>query len=68
MISERWDVVVVPFPFAEGPGEKRRPALALSSRDFNRAGHTILAMITTATCRNPNRNRPPNYGAFTERL
>ena len=47
MISERWDVVVVPFPFAEGPGEKRRPALALSDRAFNRGGHTILAMITT---------------------
>ena len=43
MISERWDVVVVPFPFAEGPGEKRRPALALSEREFNRAGHTITA-------------------------
>lgn len=47
MISERWDVVVVPFPFTEGRGEKRRPALALSGREFNRAGHTILAMITT---------------------
>ena len=47
MISERWDVVVVPFPFAEGAGEKRRPALVLSSQDFNRAGHTILAMITS---------------------
>ncbi len=47
MVSDRWDVVVVPFPFSEGPGEKRRPTLVLSSRAFNRAGHTILAMITT---------------------
>jgi mRNA interferase MazF len=47
VISDRWDVMVVPFPFSEGPGEKRRPALALSSQVFNRAGHTILLMITT---------------------
>jgi mRNA interferase MazF len=47
VISERWDVVVVPFPFVEGPGGKRRPALALSGPEFNRTGHTILAMITT---------------------
>jgi mRNA interferase MazF len=47
VISDRWDVVVVPFPFSEGPGEKRRPALTLSSQAFNRAGHSILAMITT---------------------
>lgn len=47
MISDRWDVVVVPFPFVEGPGEKRRPALVLSGPEFNRTGHTILAMITT---------------------
>ena len=51
MVSDRWDVVVVPLPFSEGPGEKRRPVLALSSRAFNRAGHTILAMITTQSHR-----------------
>lgn len=51
MISEQWDVVVVPFPFSEQPGEKRRPAVALSSPGFNRAGHTILAMITSAAHR-----------------
>ena len=42
-----WDVVVVPFPFTERPGAKRRPAVVLSNREFNRHGHTILAMITT---------------------
>lgn len=47
MISDRWDVVLVPFPFSEGPGAKRRPALALSNPPFNRSGHTVLAMITT---------------------
>ena len=47
MICDPWDVVVVPFPFTEKAGTKRRPALALSSRVFNENGHTILAMITT---------------------
>ncbi len=49
MICEPWDVVVVPFPFAETEGSKRRPALVLSQRSFNEGGHTVLAMITTKT-------------------
>jgi mRNA interferase MazF len=47
VICDRWDVVVVPFPFSDKGGEKRRPALVLSGTTFNGAGHTILAMITT---------------------
>jgi len=47
VICEPWDVAVVPFPFSERPGSKRRPALVLSRRAFNLAGHTVLAMITT---------------------
>jgi mRNA interferase MazF len=41
-------VVVVPFPFSNHPGTKRRPALVLSDRTFNTQGHTVLAMITTS--------------------
>jgi mRNA interferase MazF len=49
VICEPGDIVVVPFPFSERPGAKRRPALALSSADFNRrSGHCVLAMITTS--------------------
>jgi mRNA interferase MazF len=44
---DAWDVVVVPFPFVEKAGARKRPALALSARSFNEAGSTILAMITT---------------------
>jgi mRNA interferase MazF len=47
VISDRWDVVVVPFPFTDRPASKRRPALTLSQREFNARGHTVLAMITT---------------------
>ena len=48
MICKQWDVVIVPFPFSNQPGTKRRPALALSDRSFNGKGHTVLAMITTS--------------------
>lgn len=47
MICDPWDVAVVPFPFSERPGTKRRPALVLSRRPFNEAGSSILSMITT---------------------
>jgi mRNA interferase MazF len=44
---ERWDVMVVPFPFTEKAGAKKRPALVLSGSSFHHAGHSILAMITS---------------------
>ena len=44
----QWDVVIVPFPFSNQPGAKRRPALVLSASGFNRHGQAVLAMITTA--------------------
>lgn len=47
VLCKPWDVVVVPFPFTERPGIKRRPALVLSQLRFNEKGHIILAMITT---------------------
>ena len=47
MICDPSDVVIVPFPFTEQLGVKRRPALVLSMKAFNVNGHTVLAMITT---------------------
>ena len=49
MICDHWQVAAVPFPFMEKPAVKRRPALVISTRDFNAANdHTVLAMITAA--------------------
>jgi mRNA interferase MazF len=48
VIYEEFDVVVVPFPFVNRAETKRRPALVLSKKHFNRNGHTVLAMITTS--------------------
>ncbi len=47
MICDPWDVVVVPFPFTERATGKRRPALILSRKSFNRSGHSVMAMITS---------------------
>ena len=49
MTFEPLDVVVVPFPFTDRRAAKRRPALIVSSADFNEAhAQSILAMITSA--------------------
>ena len=49
MICEHWQVVAVPFPFMERPAVKRRPALVISTEQFNAANdHSVMAMITTA--------------------
>jgi mRNA-degrading endonuclease toxin of MazEF toxin-antitoxin module len=49
VICKHYDVVVVPFPFTDRRASKRRPALALSTEKFStEAGHTVLAMITSA--------------------
>jgi len=43
----RGDVVIVPFPFQDKPGEKIRPAVVVQSNAENhRLANTILAMIT----------------------
>ncbi len=46
---ERFDVVKVPFPFTDRQASKTRPALIISGSTFNNpAGHSVLAMITSA--------------------
>ncbi len=50
MTFERFDIVRVPFPFTDSLAHKNRPALVLSPNAlFNApAGHSIMAMITSA--------------------
>ena len=47
-ICERFDVVVVPFPFVDSPTTKPRPALVLSTRAFN-AAHAVANMRLNLT-------------------
>lgn len=43
----RGDVVIVPFPFQDKPGEKLRPAVVVQSdAEIQRLANTVLAMIT----------------------
>jgi mRNA interferase MazF len=45
-----FEVVVVPFPFTDRTATKKRPALVLSCERFNSGiGHSVMAMITTAS-------------------
>jgi len=47
---ERFEVLVVPFPFTDRDNIKRRPALVISDVAFNsKAGHSVMAMITSAS-------------------
>jgi mRNA interferase MazF len=48
--SDRFAVLRVPFPFTDRQASKNRPALVLSdAAAFNApAGHSVLAMITSA--------------------
>ncbi len=50
MTFEPFDIVVVPFPFTDRKAARRRPALVVSSTEFNRGHrHAILAMITSTS-------------------
>jgi mRNA interferase MazF len=45
---DSFDVVVVPFPYADRLAEKRRPALVISNRRLAIHGLIWVAMITSA--------------------
>lgn len=49
MIYKPFSVVVVPFPFTDTIGVKKRPALVLSSEEYQKqTKHITLLMITSA--------------------
>ncbi len=45
---DAFDIVVVPFPYADRLAEKRRPALVISNRRLTPFGLIWVAMITSA--------------------
>jgi mRNA-degrading endonuclease toxin of MazEF toxin-antitoxin module len=45
---DSYDIVVVPFPYADRLAEKRRPALVISNRKLAAHGVLWIAMITSA--------------------
>ena len=49
MAFNQYDVVKVPFPFTERNSLKKRPAVIISTPEYqDYTGHCVLTMITTA--------------------
>ncbi|WP_306120195.1 MULTISPECIES: type II toxin-antitoxin system PemK/MazF family toxin [unclassified Roseitalea] len=48
-MAAQWDVVVVPFPYADRLAEKRRPALVVSSVAFHRTTGLMWVVMITST-------------------
>jgi mRNA interferase MazF len=49
MIYKPFTIIVVPFPFTDSPETKKRPALVISTEQYQReTNHISLLMITTA--------------------
>ena len=47
MIYEKWDIILVPFPFTNLSRSKKRPALIISPTDYNDKDDIIIAFITS---------------------
>lgn len=47
MTYDRWDVVLLPFPFTDLKATKKRPALVISPREYN-SGPDVLVMFVTS--------------------
>ncbi|MBF0537394.1 MAG: type II toxin-antitoxin system PemK/MazF family toxin [Nitrospirae bacterium] len=49
MKIEKGDVVVLPFPFVNSHVFKMRPAVVVSSRDYERAMNSVIVTMVTST-------------------
>jgi mRNA interferase MazF len=47
MTYNRWDIVLLPFPFTDLSATKKRPALVISPREYN-SGPDVLVMFVTS--------------------
>ena len=47
------DVVLVPFPFTDQSGTKKRPAVVVSSHSYNASRRDIVIMAITSQVRTP---------------
>lgn len=47
------DVVLVPFPFTDQSGGKKRPAVIVSSSDYNANRRDLIIMAITSQVRTP---------------
>ena len=47
MNYNRWDIILVPFPFTDLTTYKKRPALIISPEEYNTGQDLIIAFITS---------------------
>lgn len=47
IIYKKWDIVLVPFPFTNLKTTKQRPALVVSSDQYNQGLDLVIAFVTS---------------------
>lgn len=47
MTYNKWDIVLVPFPFTDLSSVKKRPALIISPEEYNKDGDLIISFVTS---------------------
>lgn len=47
MNYNKWDIILVPFPFTDLTTTKKRPALIISPNEYNKKSDVIIAFITS---------------------
>jgi mRNA interferase MazF len=43
----KWDLILVPFPFTDLSSTKKRPALVVSPNPYNKQGDVVIAFVTS---------------------
>ena len=51
--SEFGDIVLIAFPFTDQIGQKKRPAVVVSTKDYNEARPDLILMAITSRVRTP---------------
>lgn len=47
MSYEKWEIILVPFPFTDLSQSKRRPALIVSPNTYNQSQDVVIAYVTS---------------------
>jgi len=58
MTYEKWDIVLIPFPFTDLTSAKRRPGLVISPSNYNQGSDILIVFITS------NLNTTPREGDY----
>ena len=48
MICEKWNIVLLPFPFTNLQAVKKRPGLIISPDEYNKSGQDVIIVFMTS--------------------